>query len=476
MDKRNWKIIYSDFGGMEKKAAELISRELGQYILRDWGVYTIHVLTCEKENGFPTDCNAVVVGIYSESSVIRELVNESDIPKDGYVVKVIDNPKNPEFKLAIVTAIEKREVFYGAVDFVDDYFASAVPHNGSLRQTQDLFTKKMPDYYNASAPKIKTRSVFTWGHPINDYREYIENMARLRLNQLIIWNDYAPVNAKDIVDYAHSFGIKIIWGYAWGWSTNCAEISLDTLPELSRSVLDKYEREYADIGGDGIYFQSFTELHCDYIGDTLIAEAVTEFVNRTADMFLEKYPDLFIQFGLHAWSVEKHLDYIKNVDKRVEIMWEDCGAFPYDYEPLINDRAEFDKALKFADDILSLRKCGSAGMLYKGQMILDWSRFEHQSGPFVLGCSSETIKQHDLAMVEPNWRYYQSGWLKNGRYAYEMTRHIAENEETTVGMAGMFAGGIWFSEALCAQILWECDREYDEILDKVSKRRSVKMV
>ena len=115
-------------------------------------------------------------------------------------------------------------------------------------------------------------------------------------------------------------------------------------------------------------------------------------------------------------------------------------------------------------------------MLYKGQMILDWSRFEHQSGPFVLGCSSETIKQHDLAMVEPNWRYYQSGWLKNGRYAYEMTRHIAENEETTVGMAGMFAGGIWFSEALCAQILWECDREYDEILDKVSKRRSVKMV
>ena len=52
MDKRNWKIIYSNFGGMEKKAAELISRELGQYILRDRGVYTIHVLACEKGEWF----------------------------------------------------------------------------------------------------------------------------------------------------------------------------------------------------------------------------------------------------------------------------------------------------------------------------------------------------------------------------------------------------------------------------------------
>ena len=57
-------------------------------------------------------------------------------------------------------------------------------------------------------------------------------------------------------------------------------------------------------------------------------------------------------------------------------------------------------------------------------------------------------------------------------------KHIFEhgNKDVTIGMAGQFAGGIWFPEALCAQILWDCDKPYDEIFDKVSKRRSVDIV
>ena len=50
IDKRNWKIIYSDYSGMEKKAVELVSKEMGALILRDKGVYTIHVLACEKQS------------------------------------------------------------------------------------------------------------------------------------------------------------------------------------------------------------------------------------------------------------------------------------------------------------------------------------------------------------------------------------------------------------------------------------------
>lgn len=478
IDKRNWKIIYSDYSGMEKKAVELVSKEMGALILRDKGVYTIYVLACENEKNAKTDKNAVVIGTYSESDIIKKYIKEDEIPQDGYVVKVMDNPENPEFKLALITAREKREVFYAAVDFTDDYFVTAIPRSGSLRLPNEIFENKVPDYYNASAPQIKKRSVFTWGNPINDYRNYIENMARMKLNQLIIWNDFAPINAKDIVEYAHEYGISVIWGYAWGWSTNCDNINLDALDALSDDVIEKYEKEYADIGGDGIYFQSFTELHQDYLGDRLIAEAVTDFVNKTADKMLKKYPDLFIQFGLHAWSVEEHLEYISKVDPRVEILWEDCGAFPYDYEPSIKDEADFEKALKFTDDILNLRENAGVVMLYKGNMVLDWFKFKHQSGPFVLGCASEEIKQHDLEMLKPSWRHYQSDWFLNGKYAYDMTKHIAETkkDDVTIGMAGMFAGGIWFSEMLCAQILWECDRSYDEIVNKVSKRRCIERV
>ena len=46
MDKRNWKIVFSSYSGMEKKAVELIYKEMGALILRDQNRYTIHVLEC----------------------------------------------------------------------------------------------------------------------------------------------------------------------------------------------------------------------------------------------------------------------------------------------------------------------------------------------------------------------------------------------------------------------------------------------
>ena len=49
MDKRDWKLVYSSYEGMEKKAVELISKEMGAQILRDQGRYTIHVLACQRE-------------------------------------------------------------------------------------------------------------------------------------------------------------------------------------------------------------------------------------------------------------------------------------------------------------------------------------------------------------------------------------------------------------------------------------------
>ena len=476
MDKRNWKIVYTSYCGMEKKAVELVSREMGAYILRDNGIYTIHVLPCENAKCAVIDKNAVVIGLYNENALIQKYVSADEIKEDGYVVKVMDNPENTQFKLAIITAKEPTALFYGAVDFVDDYFVKAAPVHGAVRLLNEIFDFELPDYYNASAPAIKTRSVFTWGNPINDYRDYIQNMARLRLNQLILWNDYVPLNAKDIVDYAHEFGIQVIWGFAWGWSTNCAEIDFNALGELAENIIATYEEQYAPTGGDGIYFQSFTELPADSIGDKLIAEVVTDFVNMVSGKLLEKHPDLFIQFGLHATSVKDHLSFIAKVDERVEIMWEDCGSFPYSYEPFENDAEKFAQTMKFTDDILDLREQGGVSMLFKGFMTLDWvGRFVHQAGPFILGDASQRIVEHDREMLKQSWRYLQSGWLQNGELVHRMIKHIYEqgNPNVTIGMAGQFAGGVWLPEALCAQMFWECDKPYNEILDKVAKRRCV---
>lgn len=479
-DKRNWKIIYSDYSGPEKKAVELINKEMGSIILRDAGAYTLHVLECEKADRAVTDKNAVILGTYYENEIIRNYINLSEIPENGYVVKVMDSDASDDLKLVIITALSQQNIFYGAVDFVDDYFNMAAPKRGSLTFGDELFDHRLPDYYKAASPSIETRSIFTWGHPINDYMAYIDNMARLRLNELIIWNDYVPVNAGEIVQYAHEYGIKVIWGYSWGWSRNCKEIDFDNIDTVIDEAVKKYETEYANAAGDGIYFQSFTELRDEYIGEKLIAEAVTDFVNKTADCILKKYPALDIRFGLHATSVKNHLEFLKQIDKRVTIIWEDCGAFPYDYEPSVKNSGEFEKALEFTNAILGLREGCSDGVLYKGQVTLDWvgEHFAHQSGPFILGRASQKLIDNDIELLKPLWKPFQSQWLTNGIYAHKMTQYIKsiKGSGSMIGMAAQLAGGIWFPEALCAHIIWNCDKSYDDILTSVSAMRYVKMV
>ncbi len=481
MDKRNWKIIYSDYSGMEKKAIELVSREMGRFINRDKGVFTLHVLACEAGEALP-DTNAVVIGRWENSKLIRAYVERDEIPNNGYIVRVVDNPENHDLKLCIIAGDTKRDVFYGAVDFVDDYFACAAPRHGGLRMADEIFEqKKMPDYCHVSSPKFKTRSIFTWGQPINDYRSYIENMARLKLNQLIIWNDYVPINANDIVDYAHEYGIDVIWGYAWGWKDKCGEgdylkTVMSNLCELKENVIKEYKEKYSCIKGDGIYFQSFTEVWKTSEDGKIIAETVADFVNDTARELLSLYPNLKIQFGLHAMSVKDNLNFIAKVDERIEILWEDCGAFPYDYN-VINTAENFEETVKFTEEIIKLRPVNPIGLVYKGQMTMDWTRFVNQSGPYIMGMESEEIIHHDIEMMRPIWRNFQAEWLTNGMLAQQMAKKVYDltGGKVNMNMAGTFSGGVWLSMALTAEIFWNPMQDWESLLQKVAKRQYIKM-
>ena len=49
MKQTDWKIIYSSYRGVAKRAIKLLSREVGRYVIREQGVYRIHVLPCEQE-------------------------------------------------------------------------------------------------------------------------------------------------------------------------------------------------------------------------------------------------------------------------------------------------------------------------------------------------------------------------------------------------------------------------------------------
>lgn len=83
MYKREQKIIYSNYSGVEKKAIELINKEISSIVCRDKGVYTIHVLPIEKD-GCEIDKSITAIGCYSEkigdvliADAVVKLVNET---------------------------------------------------------------------------------------------------------------------------------------------------------------------------------------------------------------------------------------------------------------------------------------------------------------------------------------------------------------------------------------------------------------
>lgn len=57
---------------------------------------------------------------------------------------------------------------------------------------------------------ISKSGIWTWGQVIYDYRGFLKNMRSLGMNKITIWNDYAPINASEIVEKVRKNGIRVI--------------------------------------------------------------------------------------------------------------------------------------------------------------------------------------------------------------------------------------------------------------------------
>ena len=395
-----------------------------------------------------------------------------DVPENGYRV-VVQEPESGRQSVRI-TGADDTALMHGCMDFRGRYLGQARLSRRAANPYyfNPLFSgAPLPPADWTGAPAILHRGLWTWGLAVYDYRGYLENMARLRLNELILWNDFAPVNGREIVEYAHSLGIRIIWGYAWGWDT---AMRLDVSEEAVGRIIEKYEREYAPLGGDGIYFQSFTETKEETLGGRLIAEAVVEFVNRIAGRLLQRRPGLRLQFGLHADSVKNRLEHIARVDRRVEIVWENCGGFPYHTMPDRVDSSEETRG--FTERLLDLRPGAATGAVLKSMVQLDWGRFEHQAGPAVLGCAGEADIRAMLPQVRQVWRYIQGEWLDHGEKSLETARQFAGREGTALYNLvenGLFEREIPLPAALFAEIAWDSARPWGDILRETAQRPDI---
>lgn len=463
---KKFAIIHGDIKtDLQKRAIE----ELTSILLEATGEYPV----CFNEKDFSggNDFKRIYIGTKESNPYIEKTTEQSNLKPEGYCIKVKDN-------VVTIAGYDDAGVLYGVLDFYNKYcIKNEYTDDSAVYWRNFLSLDVLEDFEYSSAPTTKERGLWTWGHVIYDYRGYLHNMMKLKMNKVIIWNDFVPTNIDDIIEYAHSCNIKVVLGFEWLWDTDCARFDLEALEGESEKIFSKYEREYAKLALDGIYFQTFTELYTEKIGNKLIAEAATDFVNKTSALFFEKYPDLNLEFGLHAMSVEKRLDFIKKVDKRIKIVWEDCGAFPFSYIPFHVDK--FDETLSLVKNISHLRgEDDNFGVVTKGLVKLDWNYFEHPLGAQCIGISSKKMKKNRIDRKENIWRYVQAGWLVNADKALAMIKEMCalKNGELSILALvedGMFEENIMFPVALYSEMLWNCNSNIDEIMREVSLRNYV---
>lgn len=487
-----WVIIAESYTGLIRKGLGVLNKTIMDFYQDYLSVYTVD----DIEEGILEGCNLILVG-QNDSPLIRQLIEKEEITPcqkaQGYTIRIADSIWNTEKQMVVIAGSDIYGVLYGCVDFCNQYCGSRIYRSGSV--VDDLhkeyfekpFHEKLPEWNVTTAPAVAERGIWTWGHVIYDYRRFFENMMMLKLNEVVIWNDFAPINARDIADYAHELGIKLIWGFPWGWGTDCrtsAKLDDESLKELGYQIVAKYEKEYAHSGCDGIYFQSFTELGSAYIGDKLIAETVVDFVNDTAGMLLEKYPDLHIQFGLHAESVRNHTQFIAKVDPRVYIIWENCGSFPFQgvnaHHGDETQVGDLQATKEFVEKIAVLRgREDKFGAVLKGMTALDWGKFRHQKPGLIMGERSQRFIRQMTEDKNRIWKSRQSYWIRHVEYLREVVKSLIKDKDYVnvqeLVEKGMFEAAIPLPVAIYAETLWNCDRPGMETVLEVMKYPCVEM-
>lgn len=465
---KRWHLVYGSYSGISKKAIDTVYRIVSGYVSYIFTANSFESFTEEKSQ----EVYPIIIGTRESNPLISEFADRGIITipekKEGYTIKVTKSIYSNDKQMIVIAGNDENGLLYGCMDFENVYLAEKFyTHKHHPTYFIKPFEDEMPEYERISSPSLSQRGLWTWGHVIYDYKKYLDNMAKLKMNIITIWNDFVPVNAKDVVEYAHSLGIRVIWGYSWGWGEEFDISDSAQIDKWKEYAISTYKSQYAHTGGDGIYFQTFTETENDTINGVVIAAAVTKWVNTISAAMLEEYPDLEIQFGLHASSVKEKLDYIKNIDSRVSIVWEDAGAFPYAYTA--GNLEGFENTISLVKEICKLRGNNEKfGSVLKGLICLDWGNFEHQRGNFILG-SGYKCKAERRNTIKEIWKYADAHWIKNADKAYEIIKLIVKETKgnaiiTALVEDGLFEESIPYSVAILADMLWSDSEDIKDIM------------
>lgn len=475
-DAHRWSIIYGNYSGIEATAITEFQR-----ILQFQAPYVIQTL--DSKSDIPQNHNLAIIGTAANNKLIADLLRRSIITlpdkADSYAVKSMKDPANEKRMLLIIAGSNPSALLYAVNDFAWRYQNQiAIAYNDPKHR--HIALENLPSFEWNDWPRIQDRGIWTWGYVIYDYKSFIKNMAKLRFNMLTIWNDHVPLNAAEIIDYAHSNGIKIVFGFHWGWGIGNAEEVLKKLssPEgrayMTQDILNRYSLQYADLKHDGIYFQSATEHSMLTVGERSVAAIMCDFVNETSRALWEKYPHLSIQFGLHATSVRENYNDLAPLHKDIIITWEDAGATPFTYSPITSVKwgdstIDTTQTLELSKKLASFRPNTIFGIVPKGWMNLDWGEEFENHGPFILGERNPSFITERLISRKNVWARHETSWIPlypNAMRYYREMLNYAKNGMLVTGLIedGLFEATIPYCVSVFAQTIWNPQRTDTEIL------------
>lgn len=347
---------------------------------------------------------------------------------EGYVLK-FDGDK------VLIAGSDASGTLYGVMDFIHYHL-------------RGIWTGETKRLEVRDAPRLELRGIWSWGGRIYNYEMFFDQMARWKMNLAIFWHAAVPKNATAIQEYAASRGVKLVWGFSWGWAEGTNWNSPDSIKQTEKIILDSFEKQYASLKPFGIYFQSNTE------GGAASGqgEKFVGLVNRAAAQILSKYPNLWISCGVHFSSFTQDYSVLRNIDPRLNIMYEDIASMPFTYGSLYLDP----KALEVCPKLAALRgRKEDIGYIFKG--------FNANCGgedPQLIKDPAALAKLTEAHPVDPG---NERGWRDNLSHALQVLSNLEQSQAkrkavTLLMEHGMWETRPWYPVCLAAEAMWNPDR------------------
>ena len=487
---RRWLLCHGEYAGVERFATAEAQRILQRHLA--YVLTTAHAANACKQ----ADAHLFISGTAHSNSLVRELAESGRIlipdKPDSYALACFESPWRAGAKVLVAAGSDPEGALHAVADLGSNEFFFNILRQSRSNEFIDscwgtpTALERMTPFARSESPRVAERGIWSWGYVIADYRRFLDNMARLRMNMITIWNDHPPLNAAEVADYAHSRGIKVVWGFHWGWGVgNFDMANSGHVDRLRRSVIEKYEEHYAHLPHHGIYFQTATEVHDTDKDGVPIAKLACDMVNRVGGGLLERHPNLKIQFGLHASSIMENYRYMEALDPRITLTWEDAGVIPHSYSaytemygrdgktphPLGSVEATIAYSLKLA----KLRGGKEFALVPKGFSKLRWDTEFENHGPFILGERDAAYARRRLMEKQAAWGHTNGLWLANHAQAARYFQAILDAGvqrvlATALVEDGLFEAAIEPAVALFANMLWN---PYADGADLVRQANSV---